>query len=125
LIICCDWDGTCTYSAWPEVGRWRFGAKTSLRMLGKMRGITLILNTCREGDRLEEVNWFLVRERVWFDYTNNNCRKLIKEYGDCRKVTGDFVLDDKAFFPGWIIAMIIILTAYGIERIKYHVSSEV
>lgn len=127
LVIAVDFDGTIVKDRYPEIGNFRFGARTVLKWL-KQRGHILILNTCREcycdlvtareldwypthegGCTLNEAKDFLWSNGIHFDYTNRNAKHLIEQYGDCRKIGADLYLDDKGFFPGWIWVPVVVL----------------
>jgi hypothetical protein len=98
LVIAIDFDGTIVKDRWPEIGPFRFGAKWCLKWL-KKRGHVLILNTCRE-DKLLHNAWLKVWS--WFNYYNQNDPKRSQQYGsDCRKISADWYIDDRAGFLGW------------------------
>jgi hypothetical protein len=109
VIIAIDFDGTITKNKWPEVGQFRFLAKPVIKWLQK-RGHELILFTCREGDYLYNAYFFLKSNGIEVTYYNENTKERIEEYGgDCRKISADLYLDDKALFPGWIFVPAIVL----------------
>lgn len=107
MILIFDYDGTIVKDSWPGVGKLRFLAKPILKWL--YRRNILILNTCREGQKLKEAVDFLNTHGVYFDYYNENCESLIRQFGDCRKISGDWTFDDKAGFLGWLSVPLIVL----------------
>lgn len=120
LTIAVDFDGTIVKDRYPEIGKFRFGARTVLKWLRK-RGHKLILNTCRTDLHysppytpgkypLLEAALFLDKIGITFHCLNQNIPERIKQYGgDCRKISADLYLDDKAFFPGWWAVPIVVL----------------
>lgn len=110
MDIAIDFDGTLARDRWPEIGELRPGAKKVINWL-KKRGHTLILYTCREGVYLAKAHIFLEKHGIKFDYYNENTEGRIWEYGgDCRKISADLYIDDKAlFFPGWWIVPFVVL----------------
>jgi hypothetical protein len=109
IVIAVDCDGTIVRDKWPEIGRLRFLAKPVIKWLQK-RGHELVLSTCREGEYLDHAYFFLKAHGIEFKYYNENTKERIAGYGhDCRKISADLYLDDKAFFPGWIFVPAIVL----------------
>jgi hypothetical protein len=111
LVIAVDFDGTIVKNEWPEIGRTRWFAFPVLRWM-KKRGHILILYTCRENLDLDKAILFLIRNNLKypaFDYINENCKELIKKFGDARKIGADLYIDDLgAGFWIWpIIPMIV------------------
>ena len=109
MIIAIDFDGTIVKNKWPEIGRFRFLAKPVIKWLQK-RGHELILFTCRERTLLFKAVEYLKSNNIEFKYHNENTRELILKYGgDCRKISADLYLDDKALFLGWIFVPVVVL----------------
>jgi hypothetical protein len=120
LTIAVDFDGTIVKDRYPEIGPFRFGAIQILKWL-KRRGHILILNTCRTDPfytppyspgkyPLLEAALFLDKIGIKFHCLNQNIPERIKQYGsDCRKISADLYLDDKAFFPGWLVVSFVVL----------------
>ena len=107
IVIAIDCDGTIVKNKWPGIGKIRFLAKPVIKWLQK-RGHELILFTCREGEYLDHAYFFLKAHGIEFKYCNENTKERIAEYGgDCRKISADLYLDDKAFFPGWWIVPLV------------------
>lgn len=95
-IIAVDFDGTLCEDAWPEIGAEKPLMIAALK-LEKKAGNTLILWTCRCGEKLEEaVAW--CRERgIEFDAVNENLPERVALYGsESRKISADEYWDDKA-----------------------------
>ena len=96
MIIVCDFDGTLCRNKWPEIG------EANEALIGQLKearenGDQVILNTCREGERLEEAVSWCRDQGLEFDQVNENAPELIERFGgDCRKITGDVYLDDRA-----------------------------
>lgn len=101
MVIGCDFDGTVVKSAYPKIGRFKFGAKFVLRWLYR-RGHTLVLWTCRERLLLDEAIWACRMQGINFHYFNENTDERIEQYGgDCRKLSCDILVDDTAGFVFW------------------------
>ena len=99
MVIAVDFDGTIVKNRWPDIGPFRFLARPVLRWLQR-RGHTLILWTCREHKHLGAAKRFLWLHGIWFDYYNLNAPARVTEYGgDCRKISADLYIDDRA---GWV-----------------------
>lgn len=108
MHIAVDFDGTIVKNRWPKIGRFRLGARTVLKWLYKKHD--LILYTCREGLLLQEADLFLAQHKIVFKYANTNLGVRIRKYGsDCRKISADWYIDDKAGFIGWWSIPVIIM----------------
>ena len=101
LTIAIDFDGTISYLApFPSIGRVRPYASEFIT-LAEHLGHTLILNTCREGEHLEQAKAWLEKEGLLqcFSFFNSNNPELIKLFdNDCRKIGCDWNIDDKNVF---------------------------
>lgn len=96
-IIAVDFDGCLCVSRWPEIGRANEALIERLKR-AQLEGHKLILFTCREGQLLyNAVKW--CRERgLLFNAVNENLPERIAQYGgDCRKISADLYIDDRAF----------------------------
>ena len=112
MIIAVDFDGTIVQDRWPDIGPFRFGAKRVLRWLCKRHHI-LILWTCREGQALGHAKRFLWSHGIYFDAYNHNIPERIRQYGcDCRKISADLYIDDKA---GWVFWPLVWLKVLWME----------
>ena len=95
-IIAVDFDGTLVKDEYPNIGSPNIKLINKLRRLSKNN--TLILWTCRTGDKLKEAVEFCLLCDLQFHYINENSKEILKKYGniDSRKITADIYLDDKA-----------------------------
>ena len=95
-IIAVDFDGTLVTDKYPKIGSPNIKLINKLRRLSKNN--TLILWTCRTGDKLKEAVEFCLLCDLQFHYINENSKEILKKYGniDSRKITADIYLDDKA-----------------------------
>jgi len=95
-IIAVDFDGTLVKDEYPKIG------SPNIKLINKLRKLsrdnTLILWTCRTGDKLKEAVEFCLLCDLQFDYINENSKEILEKYGniDSRKITADIYLDDKA-----------------------------
>ena len=95
-VIAVDFDGVLCGSAWPDVGEPNRRIIRALRERQKA-GVKLILWTCREGGLLSEAVGWSKAHGLLFDAVNENLPERIAQYGgDCRKISADLYLDDKA-----------------------------
>ncbi len=87
-IIAVDFDGTLCESRFPEIGQPHYEL---IDLLKRYRdGVTLILWTCRVGDRLEEAVRWCREKGLEFDYVNENARESVERWGvDSRKIHAD------------------------------------
>ena len=95
-IIAVDFDGTLVKDEYPKIGSPNIKLINKLRRLSKNN--TLILWTCRTGDKLKEAVEFCLLCDLQFHYINENSKEILEKYGniDSRKITADIYLDDKA-----------------------------
>ncbi len=99
LSIAVDFDGTLCEDAYPNIGASDIELVGSL-ICAQIYGIKLILNTCREGSLLQDALDWCSNRCLHFDAVNENLTERIEYFGgDCRKVSADLVLDDRA--AGW------------------------
>lgn len=100
-VIAVDFDGTLCRNAWPEIG----APNERLIVLLKDRhrhGVKLILWTCREGEMLDAAVRWCAERGLTFDALNENLPERIAQYGgDCRKISADLYIDDKALPLEW------------------------
>lgn len=95
-VIAVDFDGTVCRSRWPEIGEENTGLIEWLKGC-KAHGDKLILFTCREGALLEKAVAWCTERGLIFDAVNDNLPEMVQKYGNnCRKVSADIYLDDKA-----------------------------
>lgn len=96
MIIVVDFDGTLCRSKYPDIGDAN-GALISQLKEARENGDRVILNTCRGGDLLEQAVVWCRDQGLEFDGVNENLQERIDQYGgDCRKISGDIYLDDRA-----------------------------
>ncbi|MEN6422284.1 MAG: hypothetical protein ABFD76_10090 [Smithella sp.] len=104
MIIAIDFDGTICFDAYPEIGCIQPYAAETINKL-HAAGHYIIINTCREGNRLNEaINW-LLEKGIRFNRVNDNHPAAMSKYGsNSRKIFADVVIDDRNLggFPGWV-----------------------
>lgn len=97
MIYAVDFDGLLCKNAWPEIGEPRINAIEHFKRLKEI-GHKLILNTCREGEMLDNAVKWCADHDLAFDAINENLPEVIKKYGgDCRKISADWYADDKIY----------------------------
>jgi len=90
MIVAVDFDGTL-----------QIGKDPNLPLIGRLiqmrsRGATIILWTCREGDRLREAVQFCKQYGLKFNFINRNSPEAVRMLGhDPRKIYADVYIDDK------------------------------
>lgn len=94
-IIAIDFDGVIVSDKYPEIGTPNIDIINKLKDLYKNN--TLILWTCRNGDKLEEALKFCDKYNLKFHHVNENCDAVLEKYDyiDSRKITADIYVDDK------------------------------
>ena len=101
-VIAVDFDGTLCESQWPEIGPENYGLIEWLKEC-RRKGDKVILFTCREDDLLDAAVKWCAERGLRFDAVNANLPDRIERYGgDCRKISADIYLDDRAigvFYP--------------------------
>jgi hydroxymethylpyrimidine pyrophosphatase-like HAD family hydrolase len=95
FVIAIDFDGTIAEDKYPEIGPILPMAKNVINKLYRA-GHFIIINTCRVGGTMGDVEKFLEEMDVHHHYINTNLPSKIREYGvDCRKISADIYIDDK------------------------------
>jgi hypothetical protein len=104
MIIAIDFDGTICFDAYPKIGCIQPYAVETINKL-HAAGHYIIINTCREGERLNEaINW-LLEKGIRFNRINDNHPDAAKKYEwNARKIFADIYIDDRNLggFPGWV-----------------------
>ena len=101
-VIAVDFDGTLCANAWPGIGTPNQQLIDMLIGRKRERGVRLILWTCREGELLEAAVRWCAERGLSFDAVNGNLPERIGQYGgDCRKVSADLYIDDRAISLLW------------------------
>tara|TARA_B110001452_G_C14880718_1_gene307900 strand:+ start:113 stop:514 length:402 start_codon:yes stop_codon:yes gene_type:complete len=103
FILAIDFDGTVAEDSFPEVGALIKDADTIIRKL-KQDGHDIIINTCRTGKYEGLAEYFLIKNKIPFDYINSNLPRVIDFYKqDCRKVSADYYIDNRNIggLPSW------------------------
>lgn len=97
MIIAIDFDNTIVKSDYPIILGMLPNARTAISALYDA-GHTIIINTCRVGKHLDVAVSYLKEHGIKYHYINENVPGRIKEYGgDCRKISCDVLIDDKAY----------------------------
>jgi len=102
MIVAIDFDGTIVEHKFPKIGLPLDGAIEALRLIADTH--TLIIWTCRDGDKRDAVREWL---RTWgiSALINENAPGI--EGFAAQKVYADVYIDDRNLggFPGWDVAM--------------------
>jgi len=101
--VAIDFDGTiATAGAWPNVGELIQDAADTIPALSEK--YDLVLNTCREGKALEDAILFLQKNNLYGYFNTINCNLPERTNyfgGDCRKISADYYVDDRAIGFSW------------------------
>lgn len=93
-IYAIDFDGTIATNAWPEIGSLVIGMRDAILELER-RGDKWILNTMREGEKLQEALDFLAENGLHPDAVNDNLPELCEAFqNNPRKIYADYYVDD-------------------------------
>ncbi len=94
MIIAVDFDETLQIAGKPNIPLFR-------SLISKQKqGNAIILNTCRQGKRLDEAVAFCLKNGLKFNAINGNIPQIIRRFGyDPRKIYADMYIDDKAVKP--------------------------
>jgi len=97
MVVAVDFDNTICYTNFPTIIKPLPHAMDVLRVLMNDPYSTLILFTCREGEYLKEALEFCELYGIKFDYVNENCKRNLDSYPDCRKISADIYIDDHSY----------------------------
>lgn len=125
MTIAVDFDGTIVEDRYPEIGKERPFATTTLKMLIK-EGHRLVLWTVREGKRLDEaVKWCEERGIRFFavnrDYDDDELTKMHHS----RKIKADIFIDDRNVcgLPDWGVIYQLIQKRINWEQYLHEISN--
>ncbi len=97
MIFAIDFDGTIVTPEYPGIGIIRPGAARTIQEM-KAHGHTVIIWTCREGRRLEEMKCFLRAAGIPFDRVNDHSLEMLRVFqNNPRKVYADVYIDDRNY----------------------------
>jgi hypothetical protein len=107
-ILAIDFDDTIAYSNFPKIKGLVTGSKKYINKLYN-DGWYIIIWTCRCNDNNSEepltmAKQFLDDRGIKYHKINEHNPYLVKLFGNnCRKISADFYIDDKAIFglPSW------------------------
>lgn len=93
-----DFEGTITTRRrYPNIGEPNISVIELLKM-ARLRGVRVILWTCREGEYLTNALEWCKGYGLEFDAVNENIPEAVEYLGhDTRKVLADIYIDDKSF----------------------------
>jgi hypothetical protein len=102
IKIAVDFDGTIVDHAYPEIGKEKLFAFSTLKELEKM-GARLILWTFRSGKELDDAVEYCRKNGIEFYAVNKNYPEEVYDESISRKIDADIYIDDKNIggFPGW------------------------
>ena len=123
-IFAVDFDGTLMKgNTWPDVDGTVDIDLIVYLIKEQDKGHKIILNTCRTGQHLQDAVDLAKAYGLVFDAVNENLPEMIEAYkGDCRKISADFYIDDKAVDPriqNWDL-----LNRYNMSLITYSFVTE-
>lgn len=99
MIVAVDFDGILCESCYPDIGEPIFENITMIKNR-KASGDKIILWTCRCGKYLDAALEWCRKYGIEFDAVNENIPERREKYGnDCRKISADIYIDDKAYNP--------------------------
>ncbi len=98
-IILVDFDNTIAFNSYPNIENAIQvpSASSYINRLKDEFNAQIIINTCRHTEKdISDMKWFLDKHRVSFDLINENNKEMIEQFGECRKLFGDVLIDDTA-----------------------------
>lgn len=94
-ILIIDFDETIADVNFPVILGLRELCKESINSLYD-QNFYIIINTCRDGDYLDQCKEYLINNDIKYHLINENHEYLINRFkSDCRKISGDIHIDDK------------------------------
>ena len=94
MIVAVDFDNTLQIAGKPNHSLFQY------LKIKQRQGDVIILNTCRQGKRLDEAVSFCLKNGLRFNAINCNIPQIIKRFGyDPRKIYADVYIDDKSIKP--------------------------
>ena len=98
LCISIDFDGTIVESNYPTIIGLKPDAARCINQLYS-DGHTIIINTCRVKEHLENAVKYLNESGIKYHYVNeNDPSRIAKFLDDTRKISADVYIDDKNIF---------------------------
>lgn len=95
-IIAVDFDGTIVKDNWPGFGELKHEVIEAMRR-EKEAGTYIIIWTCRSGEDLSYMQYFLDHHNIPYDRINANAPWILEEWKrDNRKIFAHEYIDDKA-----------------------------
>lgn len=106
VIIAVDFDNTLAFTRYPEILSPNYEVIDFVQN-AKAGGAIIILWTCRDGEALQAALEWCDNNNVPIDYVNENAPERVKIYGsDCRKISADIYIDDKAVSVEYVAAFV-------------------
>jgi hypothetical protein len=93
LFFAIDFDGTIVTNKFPKIGEIKKDTISFMKKIHKA-GHCIIIWTCRSGDLLEEMKEFLRKNKIPYDYINENPENSFGD--DTRKLFANYYIDDRA-----------------------------
>jgi hypothetical protein len=95
-IIAIDFDGIIVTDMYPDIGPEIPGAIEAIRELHE-HGYCIIINSCRAREQEKDMKDWIQDRDLPVCCINENCRERVMKYRtDCRKISADLYIDDKA-----------------------------
>lgn len=96
IVIAVDFDNTIALTSYPQIISPIYDTILFLYE-AKVNGAIIVLWTCREGEELRQAVEWCNNNFIPIDFVNENVPDRIKRFGsDCRKISADIYIDDKA-----------------------------
>ncbi len=96
IVIAVDFDNTIARTSYPRIISPIYDTILFLYE-AKVNGAIIVLWTCREGEELRQAVEWCNDNFIPIDFVNENVPDRTKRFGsDCRKISADIYIDDKA-----------------------------